>query len=55
VNGTKSGFGHYLWPNGSSYKGEWRNNVINGIVRLFFLTSREFKCGKMDASMRVSL
>lgn len=33
MNGVKCGFGTYLWPNGSTYNGEWRDNVINGYVR----------------------
>lgn len=25
--GVKSGFGHYIYPDGSEYRGEWRNNM----------------------------
>lgn len=35
-NGNKEKFGKYCWVDGSYYIGEWKDNKINGYVRLLF-------------------
>jgi MORN repeat len=37
VKGKKEGKGKYLWPDGSFYEGEWRENKINGYVDFLYI------------------
>jgi hypothetical protein len=53
---VKSGYGTYLWPNGSTYSGEWINNVINGYVRFNnIMVIRGYSSGLMGVAMKGSL
>lgn len=36
IDGRKEGKGKYVWPDGSYYEGEWRENKINGHVLIYF-------------------
>ncbi|MAI86951.1 MAG: hypothetical protein CMF99_07320, partial [Candidatus Marinimicrobia bacterium] len=29
-DGKRHGNGHYIYPNGNTYEGQWENNLING-------------------------
>ena len=36
--GTKDGKGNFIWADGSIYNGEFKNNNIDGFVRLHLST-----------------
>ena len=40
VKGKRSGYGEYEWANGSSYKGQWLDDQMNGIGQLSTVTGR---------------
>ncbi len=39
VDGKKDGFGIYRWPNGTSYRGQWKNDLRNGRGTLLGINS----------------
>lgn len=40
VKGKRNGYGEYEWANGSSYKGQWLDDQMNGIGQLSTVTGR---------------
>jgi hypothetical protein len=50
--GMKHGTGTYYWNDGSTYIGEWKENMMNGKVRLFDYLKREFTHGLMGGDMK---
>ena len=36
VNGLKEGFGTCFFPEGSRYVGEWRNDLMHGLGKLYY-------------------
>ena len=40
VRGKRSGYGEYEWANGSSYKGQWLDDQMNGIGQLSTVTGK---------------
>lgn len=53
IDGRKEGKGKYVWPDGSYYEGEWRENKINGHV-IIYLKQRVSTIGLTVEVIRVS-
>jgi hypothetical protein len=51
--GKKQGQGKFVWPDGSSYVGNWKNGKISGIVNLLInIFSRGFINGLKEDLMK---
>ena len=35
--GTRCGYGTYVWANGESYKGHWKDDMMNGLGQFMLL------------------
>jgi hypothetical protein len=42
------GYGCYLWPNGSVYKGEWKENKMCGAGVYSWASGRSVECQFLD-------
>lgn len=43
INGKRDGNGEQVWPNGTKYTGEWRNDQMNGQGRIEYANGNSYE------------